>query len=113
MNDIILAILATVVAPAISGVVAYFVARRREISDVGKINAEQNGIKADTATKYRGLLNDEIERRRKAENQCDELEDACRELSDENAELREKVAYLKERLRKVGINPDTKPRGDL
>jgi hypothetical protein len=109
MNDVLLAILATVVAPAITGFVTYLVTRRKDLADMRKSSAESNGVSADTAGKYRGFLNEEIDRRRRAENELDQYEDACRELSEENMKLREQVRDLKDRLRKAGINADTKP----
>lgn len=115
MNDWVSILMATVVAPALSGLFAYLVTRRRDKADSRKSDEEANNSQADTAVKYRGMLNSEIEERRKAQERCDELDDAFRQCVDENDQLRAENRILRDQIVAAGIRPltvkpDTRPR---
>lgn len=107
-------LMTTIVAPVLSGTFAYLVTRRRDSADAGKSTSEARSVDADTSTKYRTMLNSEIEERRKAELRCDELDDAFRETLDENAQLRAEVRILRDQITAAGMHPltasDTRPR---
>lgn len=72
-----------------------------------RFGEEASGVSADTAGKYKIMLNDEIERRRKAEVEADEGREACKDLVNENEELTEEVRLLKKQLYGLGIKPVT------
>lgn len=91
MSDGLQLVITTIVAPLLSMLVAYVVTRRKERAETGKMAAEGNGIAADTAKKYRDLLNDEIALRRQAENERDGFEDEVNRLREENLALRRRL----------------------
>lgn len=101
MNEWAIAFITTIIGPAISAIIAFVITRRKERADIGKTSAEENGVRADTAGKYRVWLNEEIMTRRKVEDERDMLDDACKELREENHQLREENRTLRDRLRRL------------
>lgn len=98
-------VMTTVVAPILSGSFAYLVTRRRDAAEAGKSGAETRSANADTAEKWRLMANDELERRRRAEERIDELDDAFKQAIDENSQLRSENGLLRQQLRAAGLVP--------
>ena len=118
MNDWIQLVASTIVAPGLAALVAYLVTRRKELAGIGKIDAETNGVLAQSEKTFREMFYDESEKRRMISQELDEKTDAFNQAVEENSQLRAQARILRDQVLAMGSIPltdlpktDTKPRG--